>query len=202
MDIARFMTVAISAIFINNFVLSRFLGLCPFMGVSKQTKPALCMGAAVIFVMTGSGIITWLIYNYVLIPLHLQYMRTITFILVIAVFVQLVDMAILKFSSALHRALGIYLPLITTNCAVLGVAVLNINMFFKDGQPLQNSFLISSFQAFCAGVGFALAMLLMSGIRERLDLEDVPESLQGLPMAFIVAGLMSMAFLGFSGFKF
>ena len=130
MDISRLMTIAISAIFINNFVLSRFLGLCPFMGVSKQTKPALCMGAAVVFVMTSSAIITWLIYNYLLIPLQLQYMRTIAFILVIAVFVQLVDIMILKFSSTLHSALGIYLPLITTNCAVLGVAVLNVNMFF------------------------------------------------------------------------
>lgn len=202
MDIAKFMTIAISAIFINNFVLTRFLGLCPFMGVSKQTRPALCMGAAVIFVMSGSSVITWLIYNYLLIPLNLVYMRTITFILVIAVFVQLVDMAMLRFSSALHRALGIYLPLITTNCAVLGVAVLNINMFFKDGQALPASFLSSFFQAFCAGVGFALAMLLMSGIRERLDLEDVPQSFKGLPIAFIVAGLMSMAFLGFSGFRF
>lgn len=202
MDIAKFMTIAIGAIFVNNFVLTRFLGLCPFMGVSKRTKPTLSMGVAVIFVMSASSIITWLIYHCLLIPLNLEYMRTITFILVIAVFVQLVDMAILKFSSALHRTLGIYLPLITTNCAILGVALLNIDMFFKDGQPLADSFLMSLLQAFCAGVGFTLAMLLMSGIRERLDLTDVPESLQGLPIAFIVAGLMSMAFLGFSGFRF
>ncbi|MFH0732168.1 MAG: RnfABCDGE type electron transport complex subunit A [Candidatus Omnitrophota bacterium] len=202
MDFAKIMTIAISAMFINNFVVARFLGLCPFMGVSKQTRPALCMSAAVIFVISGSSVITWLLYNYMLIPLKLEYMSTIAFILVIAVFVQFVDMAMLKFSAPLHRALGIYLPLITTNCAVLGVAVLNVNMFFKDGRPLQNSLANSFFQAFFASLGFALAMMLMSGIRERLDLEDAPKSLEGLPLAFIVAALMSIAFLGFSGFKF
>jgi len=202
MNFAEFMTIAISAIFINNFILARFLGLCPFIGVSKETKSALGMGAAVIFVMTLSGFITWLIYRFVLIPLDLEYLRTIAFILVIAVFVQFVEMAITKFSPALHRAMGIYIPLITTNCAVLGVTVLNVNMFFKSGKAVSFSFVASLLQAFCAGIGFALAMLLMSGIRERLDLTDVPESLKGVPIAFIVASLMSMAFLGFSGFKF
>ncbi|MFC1806916.1 electron transport complex protein RnfA [Candidatus Omnitrophota bacterium] len=201
MNITEFMTIAIGAIFVNNFILARFLGLCPFVGVSKQTKSALGMGAAVIFVMTLSGFITWCVYNYLLVPFHLEYLRTISFILVIAVFVQFVEMAIAKFSPALYRAMGIYIPLITTNCAVLGVTVLNVNMFFKDGKPLVSSFAMSLFQAFCAGIGFALAMLLMSGIRERLDLTDVPKSLQGVPIAFIVAALMSMAFLGFSGFK-
>jgi len=202
MNFGEFMTIAISAIFINNFILARFLGLCPFIGVSKQTKPAIGMGAAVIFVMTLSGFITWLVYKYLLIPFHLEYLRTIAFILVIAVFVQFVEMAMARFSPTLHRAMGIYIPLIATNCAVLGVTVLNINMFFKDNAPVASSFLASLFQAFCAGIGFALAMLLMSGIRERLDLTDVPKSLAGVPIAFIVASLMSMAFLGFSGFKF
>jgi Na+-translocating ferredoxin:NAD+ oxidoreductase subunit A len=198
----EFMTIAISAIFINNFILTRFLGLCPFIGVSKQTKPALGMGAAVIFVMTLSGFITWLVYRYLLVPLQLEYLRTIAFILVIAVFVQAVEMAMAKVSPTLYRAMGIYLPLITTNCAVLGVTVLNVNMFFGKDISAGYSFSASLLQAFCAGIGFALAMLLMSGIRERLDLTDVPKSLQGVPIAFIVASLMSMGFLGFSGFRF
>jgi Na+-translocating ferredoxin:NAD+ oxidoreductase subunit A len=202
MSLNEFMTIAISAIFINNFILTRFLGLCPFIGVSKQTKPALGMGAAVIFVMTLSGFITWVVYKYLLVPLDLEYLRTIAFILVIAVFVQAVEMAMAKLSPALYKAMGIYLPLITTNCAVLGVTVLNVNMFFAKDISAGHSFSASLLQAFCAGIGFALAMLLMSGIRERLDLTDVPKSLQGVPIAFIVASLMSMGFLGFSGFKF
>ena len=201
MNLSEFMTLAISAIFINNFILTRFLGLCPFIGVSKQTKPALGMGAAVIFVMTLSGFITWVVYKYLLVPLDLQYLRTIAFILVIAVFVQAVEIAMAKLSPALYKAMGIYLPLITTNCAVLGVTVLNVNMFFTKDISTGLSFTASLLQAFCAGIGFALAMLLMSGIRERLDLTDVPKSLQGVPIAFIVASLMSMGFLGFSGFK-
>ena len=201
MDIAKVMTIAISAIFINNFVLTRFLGLCPFMGVSKQTKPALCMGAAVIFVMTCSGIITWILYRFILVPLNIVYLRTITFILVIATFVQFAEMFILKKSPVLYRALGIYLPLITTNCAVLGVAVLNINNFFIHSRPVSYSFILSVTQSFFAGIGFTLALMLMSGIRERLDLADVPESLKGVPVAFIVAALMSLAFLGFNGFR-
>ena len=202
MNLSEFMTIAISAIFINNFILTRFLGLCPFIGVSKQTKPALGMGAAVIFVMTLSGFITWVVYRYLLVPFNLEYLRTIAFILVIAVFVQAVEMAMAKLSPTLYRAMGIYLPLITTNCAVLGVTVLNVNMFFGKDISTGLSFSASLLQAFCAGIGFALAMLLMSGIRERLDLTDVPKSLQGVPIAFIVASLMSMGFLGFSGFKF
>ena len=202
MNLSEFMTIAISAIFINNFILTRFLGLCPFIGVSKQTKPALGMGAAVIFVMTLSGFITWVVYKYLLVPLDLEYLRTIAFILVIAVFVQAVEMAMAKLSPTIYKAMGIYLPLITTNCAVLGVTVLNVNMFFGKDISAGHSFSASLLQAFCAGIGFALAMLLMSGIRERLDLTDVPKSLQGVPIAFIVASLMSMGFLGFSGFKF
>jgi len=202
MDISKVMAIAISMIFINNFILSKFLGLCPFLGVSKETKPALSMGLAVIFVMTCSAIITWLIYNFILVPFNIVYLRTITFILVIATFVQLIEMVIRKHSSVLYRSLGIYLPLTTTNCAVLGVALLNINNFFMDGEAIQASFAYSVLQAFFAGVGFLLALILMSGIRERLDLIDVPESLKGIPIAFIVASLMSLAFMGFSGFKF
>jgi len=201
MNLTEFITIAINSIFIHNFILTRFLGLCPFMGVSKQTKPALGMSAAVIFVMTISGFITWIVYKFLLMPFQLEYLRTIAFILVIAVFVQFVEMVIHKLSPALYRAMGIYIPLITTNCAVLGVTVLNINVFFKSKMSVSYSFTGSILQSFCSGIGFALAMLLMSGIRERLELADVPEALKGVPIAFIVASLMSMAFLGFSGFK-
>lgn len=201
MDISKFITIIISVVFINNFVLSKFLGLCPFIGVSKQTRPAVSMGAAVTFVMTMASIISWLLYRYVLGPYNMTYLRTISFILVIASFVQLVEIIIKKTSPALFRALGIYLPLITTNCAVLGVAVLNNDMFFENGSAVAGSFAMSVVQGFAAGIGFMLAMLLMSGIRERLDLLDVPPALRGVPIALIIASLMSLAFLGFAGFK-
>ncbi|MFH1678288.1 MAG: Rnf-Nqr domain containing protein, partial [Candidatus Omnitrophota bacterium] len=162
MDVKIILSVIVSMVFINNFVLSKFLGLCPFLGVSRNTKPAVSMGLAVIFVMALSGILTWLVYRYVLIPLNLVYLRTIVFILVIATFVQFVEMVILKKSPGLYRALGIYLPLITTNCAVLGVTVLNINTFFADGRVLPGSFALSLLQSFFAGVGFTLALILMS----------------------------------------
>lgn len=202
MDIGKILAIAISMVFINNFILSKFLGLCPFLGVSKETKPALSMGLAVIFVMTLSSIITWLIYNFLLLPFNAGYLRTLTFILVIATFVQLIEMFIRKYSPPLYRGLGIYLPLITTNCAVLGVTILNVNDFFAAGHAVKGAFIYSTFQAFFAGVGFLLALILMSGIRERLELADVPKSLQGVSIAFIVASLMSLAFMGFSGFKF
>jgi len=202
MGLTTLITVIISMVFVNNFILSKFLGLCPFLGVSKQTKPAMSMGAAVIFVMTLSGAITWLLYRFILIPLDITYLRTITFILVIASFVQFVEMVILKKSPVLYRALGIYLPLITTNCAVLGVTVLNVNNFFKGAQPVPFSFLLAVLQSFFAGVGFTLALLLMSGIRERLQLNDTPKAFKGIAIAFIVASLMSLAFMGFNGFRF
>lgn len=201
MDISKFITIIISVVFINNFILSKFLGLCPFIGVSKQTKPAVSMGLAVIFVMTMASIISWLLYRYILGPYNMAYLRTISFILVIASFVQLVEIIIKKTSPALFKALGIYLPLITTNCAVLGVAVLNNDMFFENGLPVAGSFTMSVAQGFAAGAGFMLAMFLMSGIRERLDLLDVPPALKGVPITLIIAGLMSLAFLGFAGFK-
>lgn len=202
MDVSRFLTIMISMVFINNFILSKFLGLCSFIGVSKETRPAVSMGFAVTFVTTLSSIITWLIYRYLLIPFNITYLRTISFILVIASFVQLVEMVIRKSAPTLYRAFGIYLPLITVNCAVLGVAVLNSQEFFVNGQPVSGGFLMAAVQGFFAGVGYLLAMLLMSGIRERLELLDVPKSLKDVPLAFIVASLMSLAFMGFSGFKF
>lgn len=202
MDIGKIITIAISMIFVNNFILSKFLGLCPFLGVSKETKSAVSMGLAVIFAMTCSAILTWLIYVYVLLPFKIGYLRTITFILVIAAFVQLIEMIVRKYSPALYESLGIYLPLITTNCAVLGVTILNIDNFFVNNAPVAMSFVFSTCQAFFAGVGFMLALLLMSGIRERLELHDIPENFQGIPIAFIVASLMSLAFMGFAGFKF
>jgi len=191
MDVGRLFAIAIGAILINNFVLKRFLGLCPFLGVSKQLDSALGMGFAVMFVMTMASIVTFGIYHYVLEPFHIEFLRTIAFILVIATLVQFVEMVIEKTSPALYRSLGIYLPLITTNCAVLGVAVLNIDKSY--------SFVETVVHGFSAGIGFTIALLLMAGIRERLELADIPESLRGVPIAFIVAGLMSIAFLGFAG---
>jgi electron transport complex protein RnfA len=206
----------ILSIFINNFVLARFLGLCPYMGVSKQLDSAVGMGLAVTFVMTLASLVTWLLYNFFLAPTYqsifyvvfhtpidkvpdLTFLRTIVFILVIAALVQFIEMYIQKVSPTLYKALGIYLPLITTNCAILGVAVLNIDMFFKDGLPLHNSFINTLVQAFASGVGFTLVLILMAGIREKLELANVPKPFRGLPIAFIVAGLMSIAFLGFAG---
>lgn len=201
MEIGKIISIAVSMIFINNFILSKFLGLCPFLGVSKDMKPAVSMGFAVIFVMTSSAIITWGLYNFILIPFRMEYLRTISFILVIGAFVQFIEMVIRKTSPPLYKALGIYLPLITTNCAVLGVTVLNSNDFFSSGGAVAGSFIYAVCQAFFAGIGFMLALIIMSGIRERLELIDVPESLKGIPIAFIVASLMSLAFMGFSGFK-
>lgn len=202
MDIGKILAIAISMVFINNFILSKFLGLCPFLGVSKETKPAVSMGLAVIFVMVCSAVLTWLIYTFLLLPFHIAYLRTITFILVIAAFVQFIEMVIRKHSPQLYKSLGIYLPLITTNCAVLGVTILNIDNFFAQGAPLPGSFFYCAFQALFAGLGFLLALILMSGIRERMELTEVPRNFQGIPIAFIIASLMSLAFMGFSGFKF
>lgn len=202
MDFAKVLTIAISMVFVNNFILSKFLGLCPFLGVSKETKSALSMGFAVIFVMVASSIITWLLYYYILVPFKIMFLRTIVFILVIAAFVQLIEMIVRRYSPLLYRSLGIYLPLITTNCAVLGVTILNVENFFSAGRAVSGSFLYSALQAFFAGVGFLLALILMSGIRERLELNDIPKCFQGIPIAFVVASLMSLAFMGFSGIKF
>jgi len=203
MNAGQFLTIFISAVFINNVILSRFLGLCSFIAISKETRPALAMSLAVMFVTTMSSIITWLIYRFLLIPFNMTYLRTISFILVIATFVQLVEMIIRKFAPALYRFFGIYLPLITVNCAVLGVAVLNSDMFFTpDGKSMAGGFLYSTFQGICVGLGYTLAMLLMSAIRERLELCNVPKALKDFPLGFIIASIMSMAFMGFNGFRF
>lgn len=202
MQISKIISIAISMVFINNFILSKFLGLCPFLGVSRNTRAAFSMGVAVVFVMVLSALITSLIYAFVFVPLDIVYLRTIFFILIIAAFVQFIEMVIRKLSPALYKALGIYLPLITTNCAVLGVTILNIDDFFIPGVSIFSGVLFSVAQAFFAGVGFCVALLLMSGIRERLELNDTPLSMKGIPIAFIVAAIMSLSFMGFSGFKF
>lgn len=201
MDLAGYITIIISTVFINNFILSRFLGLCSFIGVSKNTGPSVSMGLAVTFVTTMASIITWLIYNYILLPYDLEYLRTISFILVIASFVQFTEIVIQKKAPALYKAFGIYLPLITVNCAVFGVAVLNTDVFFLHGHAVPESFMKALIQGFGAGAGYTLAMFIMSGIRERLEYADVPHSMKDVPITFIIASLMSMAFLGFSGFK-
>ncbi len=201
MDLGQLLAIVIGAIFVSNFVLARFLGLCPFVGVSKDSESALGMGMAVIFVMTMASLVTWFVYNYVLVPLELTYLRTIAFILVIAALVQFVEMVIEKTSPTLHKSLGIYLPLITTNCAVLGVAVVNVDSFMATGLARNASFIYTIVHGFAAGLGFTLALILMAAIRERLDLIDVPKSMRGIPITFIVAGLMAIAFLGFSGLK-
>ena len=193
MNIDSLFVIVISTIFINNFVLSRFLGLCPFLGVSRNLNSAFGMGMAVIFVMTIASFVTWPIYQLVLVPYGITYLRTIVFILVIASLVQFVEMVMNKTVPALYQALGIFLPLITTNCAILGVAMLNI----EDELTLIESLV----QGLSAGIGFTLALVLMAGIRERLELGQVPESLRGVPIALICAGLMSIAFLGFAGFS-
>jgi len=202
MDAAQFLTIFISAVFIYNVILSRFLGLCSFIAISKETRPALAMSLSVMFVTTMSSIITWLIYRFLLIPFNLTYLRTISFILVIATFVQFVEMVLRKISPPMYRFFGIYLPLITVNCAVLGVAVLNVDMFFVGSKAIAGSFYYSVFQGICVGLGYTLAMLLMSGIRERLDLCNVPKAVKEFPLAFIIASIMSLSFLGFNGFRF
>jgi electron transport complex protein RnfA len=200
METASFFAIVIGAIFINNFVLVRFLGLCPYIGVSRKLDSALGMGMAVIFVMTMASTITWLIYTFLLNPqtsilgVDLTFLQTITFILSIATLVQLVEMVIQKSAPGLYKALGIYLPLITTNCAVLGVSILNITEKFTFLQAIVNGF--------AAGIGFTLVLILMAGIRERLERANMPRALNGMPIAFIVAGCMALAFMGFSGLKF
>jgi len=183
--------IFISAAFVNNFVLVRFLGLCPFMGVSTQYKSALGMSFATAFVLTMSSIASYLVNEFLLVPLDLEYLKTLSFILVIAVTVQVTEMVLHKSSPLLYQVLGLFLPLITTNCAVLGVALLNVQQ--------QNSLLESAFFGFGAAFGFGLVLVLFSAIRERLEMAHVPASFRGLPIALMTAGIMSLAFMGFSG---
>ncbi len=187
----EYILIFISAIFVNNIVLSQFLGICPFLGVSKKVDTAMGMGAAVAFVLTLATIVTFLLQQYVLIPLHIEYLQTISFILVIASLVQMVEIILKKISPPLYQALGIFLPLITTNCAVLGVAILVIQKQF--------SLIESVVYAFSTAIGFALALIVFAGLREQLALTNVPKGMRGMSIVLITAGLLSLAFMGFSG---
>ena len=182
----------ISAIFVNNILLARFLGCCPFLGVSSQLETAKGMGVAVIFVTTFAAIMTWLAYTFILVPLGLEYLYTLSFILIIAALVQFVEIVLKKVMPALYKSLGIFLPLITTNCAVLGVAVIIMNEKYTLGVSIVN--------ALGSSAGFLLAIVLMAGIRERIEMStEMPRCLRGLPIALVTAGLMSIAFMGFNG---
>ncbi len=183
--------ILIGSALVNNVVLSQFLGLCPFLGVSKKTKTAASMGAAVIFVIMIASAVTYAVHYMVLVPLGMEYMQTIVFILVIAALVQMIEMMLKKVSPAIYSALGVYLPLITTNCAVLGVAITNI----QDG----STFTESMMNSLGTSLGFLIAIVIMAGIRERLEGNDIPKAFQGMPIVLITAGLMAIAFCGFSG---
>ncbi|MFY9399582.1 MAG: electron transport complex subunit RsxA [Desulfomonilia bacterium] len=186
-----YVLLIVGAALVNNFVLARFLGICPFMGVSKSIDTAVGMSMAVIFVMALASFVTWLINFYLLVPFELEYLQTIAFILVIASLVQLVEMIIQRVSPPLYQALGIYLPLITTNCAVLGVAILNIQLGYN--------LLDACIFAVGAALGFGLALVIFSGLRENFELNNIPEAFRGTPIALITAGILSLAFMGFSG---
>jgi electron transport complex protein RnfA len=192
-DLGNLFSIIVGAIFINNFIFAKFLGICPFMGVSKKVESSIGMGMAVAFVMTLASAVTWIVYKFLLVPYGLEYLQTIAFILIIASLVQFVEMAIQKTSPHLYKALGVFLPLITTNCAVLGVAILNIQEGFNFIETVVNGF--------AGAIGFTLALVLLAGIRERLEYADVPRPFQGVPIAFISAGLLAMAFMGFSGMQ-
>lgn len=188
----KLIIIFFSVVLINNFILAKFLGLCPFLGVSKEFKASMSMGVAVTFVMTMASIVTWFFYNFFLVPYKLEFLQTMVFIVVIATFVQFVEMIIAKTSPPLQEALGIYLPLITTNCAVLGVSLLNVKERY--------SLIEATVNGFGGGVGFTMAMLLMAGIRERLELCEVPECMKGFPIAFIITSMLAFSFFGFQGF--
>lgn len=183
--------IAIGSAIVNNVVLSQFLGLCPFLGVSKKIETAAGMGGAVIFVLTLSSFVTSLVYSFILIPTDLVYLQTIVFILVIAALVQLVEMVLKKMMPALYKSLGVYLPLITTNCAVLGIAIINVQ---KEYNVLEGTV-----NGFATAVGFTISIILMAGLREKIEYNDIPKPFQGMPIVLLTAGLMSIAFFGFSG---
>ena len=194
MGISHCLELSVAAILVENFVLVKFYGICPFLGVSKKTDTALGMGMAVTFVMSLAAALTWLVYHLILVPLKVEYLQTLSFILLIAALVQFVEMFVAKTVPSLYNALGIYLPLITTNCAVLGVTLLNIEKQFN--------FLESVWYAFSAAIGFTIAIVLFAGVRERLENADIPKALKGFPIALITASLIAMAFLGFQGLSF
>ncbi len=186
-----YFAIIIGSIFVNNVVLAQFLGICPFLGVSSKVETSMGMGAAVTFVMALSALVTWLIQTYILVPLGIEYMQTIVFILVIAALVQMVEIVLKKVSPSLYQALGIFLPLITTNCAVLGVA---ISMIQKEFTLLQGvTYNVAT------ALGFALALVIFAGLRERIEFEEAPKAFQGVPIALITASILAMAFMGFSG---
>ena len=197
----EYIIIIISAVFVNNILLSQFLGICPFLGVSNKVSTAVGMSGAVCFVMALSTLVTYLLQYYVLNPLNIGFMQTIVFILVIAALVQMVEIILKKISPSLYQALGIYLPLITTNCAVLGVAILVVTkeFAFGGGEPGLLNLAESVVYAVASALGFGLAMTLMAGIREQHELAKVPEAFRGVPIALIIAGIMAMAFMGFSG---
>lgn len=186
----EYIIIIIGAIFVNNIVLNQFLGICPFLGVSKKIDTAVGMGGAVVFVLTLAVLVTWLIQHYILVPLKIEFLQTIFFILVIAALVQMVEIILKKVSPSLFQALGIFLPLITTNCAVLGVAILTVQKDFNLMQGVV--FAISH------ALGFSLALIIFSGIREHLDLMEVPKGMRGVPIALVTAGILALAFMGFS----
>lgn len=190
-EATKIILIAVSAALVNNVVLSQFLGLCPFLGVSKNMKSAAGMGVAVIFVIAISSAVASLIYQFILTPLHIEYLQTIVFILVIAALVQFVEMFLKKAMPALHKTLGVYLPLITTNCAVLGVALNNVTDNYN--------FLESVVNGVGTAVGFTIAIVILAGIREKIEDNDIPAPFQGMPIVLLIAGLMSIAFMGFSG---
>ena len=187
----EYLLIFISAIFVNNIVLAQFLGICPFLGVSKKIDTSLGMSAAVAFVMVLATIVTWLVQTYVLVPNGLEYLQTIAFILVIASLVQMVEIVLKKVSPALYQALGIFLPLITTNCAVLGVAILVIQKDYNLAQSIM--------YAFSTAIGFGVALTIFAGIREQLEMTNIPKGMRGMAIVLISAGLLSLAFMGFSG---
>jgi H+/Na+-translocating ferredoxin:NAD+ oxidoreductase subunit A len=187
----EYILIIISAVLVNNVVLAQFLGICPFLGVSNKISTSIGMGLAVIFVMSLANLVTYLVQNYVLVLLHIEFMQTITFILVIAFLVQVVEIILKKMAPPLYQALGIYLPLITTNCAVLGIALLAVQKDFN--------LIMSVVYAASIATGFTLALILMAGIREQLSLTNIPKGMQGFPLSLITAGLLSLAFMGFSG---
>ncbi len=190
MELSYF-AIIIGAIFVNNVVLAQFLGICPFLGVSSKVETSMGMGAAVTFVMALSAVVTWLIQTYILVPFGIEYMQTIVFILVIAALVQMVEIVLKKVSPSLYQALGIFLPLITTNCAVLGVAILMIQKEFSLLQGVVYNV--------ATALGFALALVIFAGLRERIEFEEAPKAFQGVPIALIAASILAMAFMGFSG---
>lgn len=196
--ISELLVICVGAILMNNFVLVQFLGICPFLGVSKKVETAVGMGFAVVFVMLCASALTWVVQVYLLAPFSLEYMQTIAFILVIAVLVQFVEMFLQKSVPTLYDSLGVYLPLITTNCAVLGVAIQNITKF--GGTEM--SFLKSVVYGGSAGLGFTLSIVLFAGVRERLESSDIPGFLKGMPIVLVTAAILSIAFLGFSGLSF